>query len=379
VADPVDDVRGPNEVPVADCAGRIVPRALDRVGVEYGLVELTFATEIPEHPRDVGQRRERRAEPAHHRRSERSELGRERFGLDPVSGGKRDGGANGIRSRLRLQIGGARRLGGALGVTGCPVGVAPRESKPAPQRNDDGICGVTVARVDRCDRVVRERDSLVRAAVEVRPERGLRACRPQKATETVPGEISETTVRAPRLHQFGEEMELRREVRVRAGELVEHTRLHGDRDRHLDLVEPPAVAEAAARTADHVLEARAFTLHAELLDQRQRLRTDANRLLEPAGEQQRRAPGQVHLHQRCLPLALEAAARPEGNDPDRHSPTRNDRPPGRARLRPGDVPRRTALHPLPRQEARRRQGRRLQGRGHLARSLANARCGRAGA
>jgi len=87
---------------------------------------------------------------------------------------------------------------------------------------------------------------------------------------------------APCLIEPGEEVELRREVRVARREHLERARSLCDLDAGLDFIEATSIAEAATSTADDDVETRTRVFDPEFLDQWERLSTHANRLFESA-------------------------------------------------------------------------------------------------
>src|SRR5919204_5466400 len=111
MADPVDDLRRSSEITVADRARRVHPWALDRSRVEHYRGEFALATEVPEHPGDVDQRRKRGVEGRLKKTPAPSELGGEFVGLVAVLRRQRDGGASAVSSRLRLRVRVARECG----------------------------------------------------------------------------------------------------------------------------------------------------------------------------------------------------------------------------------------------------------------------------
>src|SRR5919108_183823 len=136
-----------------------------------------------------------------------------------------------------------------------------------------------VSGVDALSRFIRDGHCVVPTSVEVCPVCGFRAHRPQISTETVAlRDIGELTMRIPRICKPAEEVEFRRKVRVAGRKHVERSRRLRNFDSGLDLIESASITEAATRTADDDMKPSTLLLHSQLLDQRQGLATDLNRL-----------------------------------------------------------------------------------------------------
>ena len=88
----------------------------------------------------------------------------------------------------------------------------------------------------------------------------------------------------PRFREPAEEVELGGEIPVAEDDLVQGVRRLRYRDAGLDLVETVRVTETATSTPDNDVESSSLVIHPKRFDEWQRLRSDGNRLVEPAGQ-----------------------------------------------------------------------------------------------